>query len=594
MLAKRVAAGELPPIADRLPDVPAVVEPVKRIGTYGGTWRRVIVAITDLSLRDRLGYEPIVRWDRSGTRVVPGAAKSWDVLDGGRTFVFHLRKGMRWSDGAPFTADDIVFTVNDYYGNSEVSPIFPAWLTLDGVRAAVQAPDSNTVVFRFPRPHGIFLKLMAYRSNEIILPKHYLKQFHPKYTPEEELDRMAKAEGREHWVQMFAAKIDFNSNPDLPSIRPFVLKIPPPATRMVAERNPYYWKVDPNGNQLPYIDEIANTEVQSAEILNFKAMTGDVDFQERNIDAANFTLFMENREKGGYHVMRDINPTPTVIYVNQYSRDPALRPILQDRRFRIALSVAINRPEIIDIIYSGMAVPSRGVSTPADPYYLPEFDEKYLEYDPDRANRLLDEAGLKKGPNGMRRMPDGKPFVQILNVYPSETGTGLDLWQLVADYWREVGLQFAVKTDAPALSQMQVRNGNSDFWAYATGAMHWVVDPQWYVPWQNTSYFAPLFGQYRASGGKTGVKPPPEYQRLLDWYLQLVDAGQDEQRKTELAHKILRQWAEESYTIGIVSQEALTIVSNHFHNVPDSIIHNYRLMSPGYIGIEQFYMDPEK
>ena len=594
MLAKRVAAGELPPVAERLPREPVVVEPVERIGTYGGTWRRVIVAITDLSLRDRLGYEPIVRWDRSGKRVVPGVAERWEVLDGGRTFVFHLRKGMRWSDGAPFTAEDIVFTVNDYYGNPEVNPIYPAWLVLDGVRVEVEAPNLEIVVFRFTRPHGIFLELMAYRSNEIILPKHYLRRFHPQFTPETELDRMAKSEGREHWVQMFASKINFNENPDLPSIRPFVLRIAPPATRVVAERNPYYWKVDPAGNQLPYIDEIANVEVQNAEILNFKAMTGDVDFQARNIDAANFTLFMENREKGGYRVIRDINPTPTVIYVNPWSKDAKLRPILQDRRFRVALSVAINRPEIIDIIYSGMAIPSRGVSTPADPYYLPEFDEKYLEYDPQRANYLLDEVGLRKGPDGMRRMPNGEPFIQILNVYPSETGTGLDLWQLITDYWREVGLQFVVKTDSPALSQMQARNGNSDFWAYAAGSMHWVVDPQWYVPWKTTSYFAPQFGQYRDSGGKAGVKPLPEYQRLIAWYTELVDAGQDEERKTELAHKILRQWAEESYTIGIVSQEALTIVSNHFHNVPDSVIHNYRLLSPGYIGIEQFYIDAGK
>lgn len=593
MLDARVAAGVLPPVARRLPEEPAVVEPVERIGVYGGTWRRVIVAITDLSLRDRLGYEPIVRWDRSGTRVVPGVAKSWDVLDEGRTFVFHLREGMRWSDGAPFTSDDVVFTVVDCFANPEVNPINPAWLELDGARVNVTAPDAQTVVFRFPNPHGIFLKLMAYRSHEIILPKHYLKQFHPKFTPEEELDRMAKSEGREHWVQMFASKMNFNENPELPSIRPFVLKIAPPATRIVAERNPYYWKVDPEGNQLPYIDEIANVEVQNAEILNFKAMTGDVDFQDRNIDAANFTLFMENREKGGYRVMRDINPTPTVIYLNQWSKNPEIRPFLQDRRFRMALSVAIDRAEIIDIIYSGMALPSRGVSTPADPYYLPEFDEKYLEYDPERANQLLDEVGLRKDPDGMRCMPSGEPFIQILSVYPSETGTGLDLWQLITDYWREVGLQFVVKTDAPALSQMQARNGNSDFWAYAAGAMHWVVDPQWYIPWQTTSYFAPLFGQYRDSGGRAGVKPLPEYQQLIDWYTELVAAGEDEERKTELAHRILRQWAEESYTIGIVSQEALTIVSNRFHNVPEHIIHNFRLLSPGYIGIEQFYINED-
>ncbi|MCC6488243.1 MAG: ABC transporter substrate-binding protein [Candidatus Hydrogenedentes bacterium] len=590
MLAKEVAAGKLPPVDERLPTTPLVVQPIESIGTYGGTWRRIIVAITDMGLSDRLGYEPLVRWDQNGTKVVPGVAERWEVLDGGRTFVFHLREGMRWSDGAPFTSEDIVFAIEDYFANTDLSPVFPPWLALNGERATVIAPDPLAIEFRFKEPHGIFLQLMAFMGNFIILPKHYLRQFHPKYTDMAEIERITRSEGRTHWVQLFLSRILYIENPDLPTIRPFKLMNAPPAPRLVATRNPYYWKVDPEGNQLPYIDEIAYTEVQNPEILNFKAMTGDVDFQERGIDAANFSLFMSNRKKGGYRVLRDINPTPTVIYVNQCSKDLALRPLLQDRRFRIALSVAINRAEIIDVIYSGMAVPTRGVSTPFDPYYLPEFDEKYLEYDPARANALLDEIGMQRGSDGMRRMPNGDPFVQILNVYPSETGTGSDLWQLVADYWREVGLEFVLKTDSAPLSQLQAKNGNSDFWAYAAGAMHWVIDPQWYVPWLPTSYWAPLYGQYRASAGRGGVKPPEEYQRLIDWYTGIVAAGEDEALKTELAHRILRQWADECYTIGIVSQEALTIVSNRFHNVPEHIIHNFRLLSPGYIGIEQFYI----
>ncbi len=321
-------------------------------------------------------------------------------------------------------------------------------------------------------------------------------------------------------------------------------------------------------------------------------MTGDVDFQSRFIDSANYPLFMTNRRQGGYRVQKDVQPGSAVVYVSPHSKDERLRPILADRRFRIALSIAINREELIDLIYSGMAVKGRGVASPFDPYYLPEF-ERYMEYDPDRANRLLDELGLARDRRGMRRLPDGSRFRQIINCYPAETGVGADLWQLVADNWREVGLDFVVKVDARTLSGLQVSNGNTNFWAYATAGMHWVVNPAWYVPWYSGSYFAPLYGRYRASRGKTGLKPPPEYQRLIDWYLELRSVVGDESRKLALGHKILGQWAEQCYTIGIVRRQVLTIVSNRFKNVPDRIIHDFRVMTPGYIGVEQFYIDDE-
>jgi len=593
MLTGRVQTGELPPVEDRLPKVPPVVEPVKAVGTYGGSWRRLAVGLGDIGLINRLGYEPLVRWDRSGTAVIPGVAEGWEIHDDGRRFVFRLRDGMHWSDGSPFTSDDLLFWHRDCLLNKEITPVVPFWLVLDGLPVEVSAPGPLSVEFRFPQSYGLFLEMLAFRGNSILMPKHYLKQFHPSYTEQAELAQRVKAEGYDHWFQLFAMKADYNQNPDLPTLKPFKIRIPLPAMRVVAERNPYYWKVDPAGNQLPYIDEIVYTVVQNTEIGNFKAMTGEVDFQARFINSQNYSLFMQERERGGYRVMRDYDPVSTVIYINQYSKDERLRPILQDRRFRIALSLAVNRPELIELVYSGMAVPSRGVASRYDPYYLPEFDELHIGYDPEEADRLLDAVGLKSGTGGMRRMPDGEPFKEIVHCYPSEIGTSIDQWQLVVDYWREVGLDFVVKVDAAPLSILQVTNGNSDFWAYATAGMHWTVDPNWYVPWASYSYFAPLYGRYVGSEGKAGVKPPPEFQRLLDRYVELRSIVGYEERKLAVGRSILRQWAEECYTIGLVHQEQITIVSHRFQNVPDGIIHSYRLMTPGYIGIEQFYIGRE-
>jgi len=524
VLAERVARGELPRVAERLPAKPAVTQPIHEVGRYGGTWRRLAVSSGDFSLTSRLGYEPFVRWDQAGRHVVPGVAERWEVLDGGRTYVFHVRSGMRWSDGHPFTSEDLRFFYEDVIQNEEITPVFPAWLTLDGEPVVIDTPDAHTVVFRFPQPYGVFLEFVAFQGSMVFYPKHYLRQFHPKYNDLDAILQMAREREFDHWYQLFGQMATPLTNPGLPTLKPFVLKNDPTDLRVIAERNPYYWKVDPEGNQLPYIDQIAFVMVANAEMLNFKAMTGETDFQARRIDSANYPVFMENREKGRYRVLRDLQSGSTVIYVNPHSKDPALRGLLQDRRFRIALSVAIDRRELIDLIFSGLAAPSRGVAGPFDVYYLPEFDEQHLEFDPGRANRLLDELGLRPGPLGLRRLPNGDRFRQTLNVFPAETGSNMEMWQLVADYWREVGLEFVVKTDAPALSALQVTNGNSDFWAYATAGMHWVVDPVWFVPWRRSSYFAPLYGRYRETDGKGGVKPPEEYQRLLDWYRRNFNA----------------------------------------------------------------------
>jgi len=596
MLAELVRQGKLPPVEERLPDNPPVVEPVKRIGKYGGTWRRLAILPTDSLMLTRLGYEPLVRWDRSGRRVVPGIAESWEVKDGGRTYIFHLRKGMKWSDGHPFTSEDILFWYQDVILNKDLTPVRPLWLSPLKGDFEVLAPDPLTVIFRFENPYGTFPEALAFLGRHVCQPKHYLMQFHINYVDGKELERKARAMGLDLWHQLYLRKADPHDNPDLPTIRPWKIKVGPPATRYIAERNPYYWKVDPEGNQLPYIDRIAFTVVQNGEVLNLKAMSGEVDMQARYIDTSKYTLFMDpdNRRNGKYRVLVDPGDGSVCVYLNQYSKDPELRPILQDRRFRIALSVAINREELIELVYGGpLAVPSRAVSGPDDPFYLPEFGERYIQYDPTLANQLLDEVGLRRGPDGVRRMPSGKPFRQILHCYPSESGTGMDIWQVVADYWREVGLDFVLKTDARTLSVLRVRNGNSDFWAYGTASIHWIVDPVWYVPVQDGAYFAPLYARYFATDGRAGVKPSPEFQRLIDWYLELVTVVGDDARRLRLGQNILRQWSEECYTIGIVREMQLTIVSNRFKNVPEHIIHSYRLLTPGYIGVEQFYIDDE-
>jgi len=452
MLAERVQAGKLPPVVERLPENPLVVQPVRSIGKHGGTWERLCINPNDTNMQSGLGYEPLARWDQTGRKVVPGLADSWEIRDDGTTYVFHLRRGIKWSDAHPFTAEDVLFWFEDIASNKDLHPIFPTMFTPDGNHFRLTAPDPYTVEFHFERPNGMFLEMMAFRGGWMYAPKHYLKQFHIRYADRTELEQQARDTGLGVWHRLFLKMSDLHYNTELPTVRPWKISVAPPAMRYVAGRNPYYWKVDPAGNQLPYIDRINFTVVQNVEMLNLKAMNGESDNQGHYLETPKYTLFMENRERGKYRIQADRRSTLGV-YVNHYSKDPEIRPILQDRRFRIALMLAINREEIIELAFRGLAAPSRGVSMPEDPYFQPWFNELYLEYEPDRANRLLDEVGLKRGRDGMRRMPDGKPFRQLIHWSPEDSPQS-EMWELVVEYWREVGLHFVLKPEARTLFRL--------------------------------------------------------------------------------------------------------------------------------------------
>lgn len=211
MLAQLVKEGKLPPVEQRLPEEPLVYKPVHEIGKYGGTWRAGFTGPADGQNIDRIVHDHLIYWDTAVTKVVPHIAKGWDISDGGRTFTFYLRKGMKWSDGAPFTADDIMFWYEDMYLNEELNPIKAAWMSAGGKPGVVEKVDDYTVRFRFEVPYYTFLETVASlevaghftRGGEamgLFAPKHYMKQFHPKYTDRAELERKAKEAKFDNWV----------------------------------------------------------------------------------------------------------------------------------------------------------------------------------------------------------------------------------------------------------------------------------------------------------------------------------------------------------------------------------------------------------
>jgi len=426
MLAELVKQGKLPSVEQRLPKNPLVVTPVEEIGQYGGTWRRAWLGLSDQWGPNKICHEHLVMFDKGGTKVLPNIAESWKVSRDAKVYTFKIREGLKWSDGTPLTTDDVMFWYEDVVMNKDLTPTVATWLTAGGKPCKIEKVDTYTFRVSFEQPNPLFLiNICKSGGNQFFLPKHYGKQFHIKYAPKEELEKKVKDAGFQFWYQLFDAKVSNSNawlqNPELPVLQPWRNTTLPTATTMIFERNPYYWKIDPAGNQLPYIDRIAHTLVENREVITMKAVSGEIDMQTRHISLPDYTLLMENRAKGNYRALnwKQGVGSDVMICLNQNVKDPVLRKIFEDRRFRQALSIAINRDEIWKLVYLGMGKPRQCSLISGVAFYDPEWEKMWAEYDPKKANELLDKIGLnKRDRDGFRLRPDGKTLALTI-TFPS-------------------------------------------------------------------------------------------------------------------------------------------------------------------------------
>ena len=594
MLTELVEAGKLPPVEERLPDEPLVIVPVEEVGEYGGTWRRVWLGKADGPGPDRITTERLIYFTPDGRELVPNIAQSWEVSAEGKEFTFYLREGMKWSDGEPFTADDIMFWYEDMVLNDELTPVKPAWLTIGGNLGRVEKVSTYAVKFVFDQPYGLFLKYLAGPPGHGICyyPKHYLKQFHPNYTPEEELTALTKEAGFEFWYQLFGDKTDRWMNTDLPVLSAWKCTVPATRPIMVLERNPYYWKIDIEGNQLPYVDRINHEFVENIELVNIRAVSGQIDMQARHILWENYTLFMENRDEGNYRVAKykDDFETNMAIALNLNHKDPVLRQIFDDDRFRKALSLAINRNEINQLCYLGICEePRQVVPLPESEYFCEELAYAYIDYNPGEANRLLDEMGLKRGPDGIRLRPDGKPLMITIEFTPA-FGPWADACELVAQYWTAVGVKTAVKSEERSLfyTRKAALEHDVGIWTGSVG-MQPLIDPRWYMPWSEESIHAIGYAQWYQSGGKVGEKPTGDLLKTIELYEEIKKTPSDAKQK-ELFQEILKLNAKNLWVIGTLSSPPLLgIISNNMKNVPETGLFSWVLHSPKNFNPEQFF-----
>lgn len=603
MLKAMVESDDLPPVEQRLPSNPLVLEVVDKPGEYGGTLRRAILGGGDQHNMVRtIGSDNLVRWDVNWTEVRPNIAESWDISDDATSFTFHLREGMRWSDGDPFDADDILFWYEDIFLNEKLTPSkHPNYVSPEGP-VKVNKIDDYTVEFKFGSPNGLFLQQMAYGFGyyPTAYARHYLEQFHADYNPD--VQSLVDAEpAANDWVQLFNLKAGpmhtplFWQNPDRPVLHAWHLTNSyGSADRVVAERNPYYWKVDSEGQQLPYFDRITYDQVEDVETILLKSFNGEIDYMNRHVGRPAFrAVLSDNADRGKYRFF-DTNDLPSgtmILMLNLNHENPVKREVINNIDFRIGLSHAVNRQEIIDLLYFGSGLPVQTSPRETSGLYKEEYAKQYTEYDPDLANDYLDKVMPEKDAQGFRIGPDGERF-QLIFLVADVFGLQFpDAMQLVSEYAADVGVDIQVRaTDRSRLMEL-VRSNEQDgyMWNCAGGQADAYTAPICYLPLPgNTVNWATLWAEWGVDPS-TGEEPPAEVKAVFDAYAKVLAATSPEDQHARM-QDMLDLAMPQLFTIGLVQNEPpFGIARDNVGNVPDPLPIAGQLWYPAPYVAQMYY-----
>jgi len=600
VLAELVAEGRLPPVAQRVGPEPCVYRGVEGIGEYGGTWRWPADRIDDLG--GRFSGATLVRWSPGGHPLVPHIAKSWEVSEDYRSYTFHLRKGMRWSDGHPFTADDILYWWEHEATDPLIESVIPAQMIINGKPGKVEKIDDHTVRFSFPDPHGLFLPLLA-RSDGAKMcgaPRHYLKPYHPREGVgdaaliRKELTARKLPSAKDLYTQIKAV-----SNPEHPRTWPWVYHTYTSNAPFSIVRNPYYFVVDTAGNQLPYVDHMQWEAVQR-EMAASSIATGRFTFTISK--PRDLTLLIDGQQGGDYRVYRwmraDRSDAMVHVNLNRKAEEgnpttASKRELLRDKRFRQALSLAINRQAIIDSQYHGETKPALRAPGPESPFYNPRLYHAFTDYDPKRANALLDDIGLThRDAEGYRTDKDGRRLTFFLN-HPDWLNPATALF--IADDWSAVGVRTIPRMRNGRMFYTEKAALVHDFTMWTgENELYPLLTPRVMLPVSHEANFALAYAKWYLRGGLygdpkaagPGVEPLPADHPLreaLSVYEQIRGTG-DTDKQVELFKRITDIAAENTWTIGYV-----VAVKNNFRNVPDLGAYTFTFLAPSNCGLETYY-----
>jgi len=561
-LAEKVAAGELPPVDERLPENPFVVVGLDGIGNYGGGWRLNKRGQADTYARGQVVERALLEINQD-LKMIARLAESWEVSDDATEWTFYLRRGVKWSDGAPMTAEDFRFWYEDLILNREYTTAHPEILSsvVEGERipAEFSAPDDFTIKYKFQQPKALFHYwggLVNGLGNAV--PAHYLKPFHPDYGDKAEIDALiAGNPSWDDWTQLLGDKNNYNVNPERPTHEPWIPTNVFSDEVVINVRNPYFWTVDTEGNQLPYIDKLMFREFQDRQVAIMRVVNGEVDCQARHhYGWENYTVIKEGEATGDYTVQIWNGTRVACMHFNMTTKNARLRELFSERDFRIAMSLACNRDEMRELLMDGFCRNTQYAPPLDSPLYYEKLSNAYLDYDPDRANELLDGLGYtERDAEGYRLFKDGSgERISITAIGTTPEATPFLL--MLIDYFRGVGLQMNYRGMDRALSiEMHQSNEVEMTAGQADRNLIPLADPQIWIkhtnindrPWCNA-----WTAWYLDPTNPIAERPPDGH-----WIWDIWGAWEelqrtvDEEKQKEIFWRILDIWSEELPSVGL-------------------------------------------
>jgi len=502
----------------------------------------------------------------------------------GRIFTLHLRKGHRWSDGHPFTSEDYRYYFEDVATDKKIAnESLPQVMLVEGKPPLFEVLDKHTVRYTWHKPNPFILpRLAGARPIYLYRPAHYLKKFHIKYTPLRALEVLAKKAKKRNWLALhyIVGQQYKNVNPELPSLQPWVLVTKPPAKRFNFLRNPYYHRVDMNGRQLPYINDV-KVNVTSSKLIPIKAGSGETDLQSRGLNFTNYTLLKKSEKKFGYStkLWRTAKGARWAIYPNLNFRDMEWRKLFRNVNFRRALSIAIDRHEINQVFYYGLARETNNSVLRESPLFDEKFANRWSQFDLNTANQMLDDLGLvKRNSKGFRLLPNGQPM-ELTVVFSTEEDEPSDILELVSDTWRKIGIKVLSKPLHREVMRNRIFSGNvqMSIWSgLENGIPNASSSPAELAPTSQQQLQWPMWGQYLETGGKSGqaidMKVPQKLFELKDAWREARSEGD----RIKIWHEMLDTYTSNVFSIGIIaSVPQVVLVNNSLQNVPDKAIYNW-------------------
>lgn len=594
MLTDMVKGGKLAAVDKRLPENPMLIKPINKVGKYGGTWRR----IEPNYHFHEWSNEPLVDLDENQNKIA-NLAESYKVSADSRTYQFTLRKGMKWSDGAPFTTDDVDFWYNKLELNKDLSPNVKSLFMAGGEPAKLNIIDKQTFEFVFKVPNPLFIEMHLRSTMEFALPqspKHYLKDYLPGFTPDAELDKKVKAAGMNDWRQLLQNRWNTrsNSNPDLPVLYPWVYSTDPQELQQRAVRNPYYWKVDTAGNQLPYIDSMSWPQKAEPQVMILKALAGEVDLDRISKLTSDFTALKKGEAKGNFKArLMDLSDHSNmlVLYPNlDYKGDSEVQRLLASKEFRQAVSLGIDRKTYNEILGVGLSEPAQAVLLPTSPGGSQKTSEAYTKLDLKTASAMLDKLGLTQRDGENYRLGKGGEKLTFLVHFEAGRKISEDGAILLKSDMDKLGLRFTMRSDEKSYFSQIRRGGDYQMVLYPNVAgLNPLIGANSYFPVDSENSFAPLQSLYYTSKGANGNKLSPEMSVLVKYYEELFGEG-DKKIFAKKVNELMEIHAENLYGIGILRYTGSpAVVHNRMKNVPAKFFSVYK--SPFFHLKEQIYIE---